>query len=132
MQTATFERNVGWMPSMSVVRLDAQCVYTIESGGDALNRLNKEINTFARNAKEHCLREIANDSINRIMIVNSERHPQRMGTFGEHTRMTANVNALEDAADILHIDELEKEIRDAFWKHIATSSQDAFHDAVIE
>jgi hypothetical protein len=119
----TFEKHVSWMPGMSVVRLRATC--ELVTNDEDLTRLNNEINMFIRDAKEHCLREIANDSINTIMIVNPKRYPQGGGMYGQHTNFKAEVMAvdygggvMDNAADVMHIDELEGAMHSAIWKHV--------------
>ncbi len=111
------------MPGMSVVRLRATC--ELVTNDEDLTRLNNEINMFIRDAKEHCLREIANDSINTIMIVNPKRYPQGGGMYGQHTNFKAEVMAvdygggvMDNAADVMHIDELEGAMHSAIWKHV--------------
>jgi hypothetical protein len=112
----TFEKHVSWMPGMSVVRLRATCEFA--TSDEDLTRLNNEINMFIRDTKEHCLREIANDSIKTITIVNPKRYPQGGGMYGQHTNYKAEVMAVDNAADVMHIDELEGAMHSAIWKHV--------------
>ena len=112
----TFEKHVSWMPGMSVVRLRATCEFA--TNDEDLTQLNNEINMFIRDTKAHCLREIANDSIKNIMIVNPKRYPQGGGMYGQHTNYKAEVMAVDNAADVMHIDELEGAMHSAIWKHV--------------
>ena len=108
MQSVTFEKHVGWLPGMSVVKLHAKCEYTSGSGVDASSRLKCDINRFTKDVKEQCLREIANDTINRMTMVNPERHPQRGGMYGQHTNLKVDIVAVDCEDDVMHINELEE------------------------
>ena len=108
MQSVTFEKHVGWLPGMSVVKLHAKCEYTSGSGVDASSRLKCDINRFTKDVKEQCLREIANDTINRMTMVNPERHPQRCGMYGQHTNLKVDIVAVDCEDDVMHINELEE------------------------
>ena len=134
MQTVTFESYVDWKPDMSVVKLHAQCDYTLAQSAEALSKFSEEIDMFTRFATEHCLREIANDSIKTVMIVSPERQPQGGGMYGKHTRFKAEVIAVNrgDAADVMHVDELQKAIHGAFWKQIALDSRRSFDERLAE
>jgi hypothetical protein len=117
MQSVTFEKHVGWLPGMSVVKLHAE--YTLGSGLGAWSMLKCDINRFTKDVKEQCLREIANDTINRMTMVNPERHPQRGGTFGQHGSLKVDIVAVDCEDDVMHIDELEKAMYSAFWTQVA-------------
>jgi len=121
----TFEKNVSWMPGMSVVRLRATCVTDDEDR----TRLNNEINMFIRDAKKHCLREIANDSIKTIMTVTPKRYPQGGGMYGQHTNFKVEVMAVDNAEDVIHIDELEGAMHSEIWKHIVCNTAEGQPEA---
>jgi hypothetical protein len=93
--------------------------------GDALTRFGTNIDTFAKNAKECCLREIMEAAIIGQMYpgVESKRSPQRMGmSYGGDTNLLFKVivNTVngEDATNILHVDKLESTMRGDMWKQI--------------
>ena len=117
MQSVTFEKHVGWLPGMSVVKLHAKCDYTPGSGVDTSSRLNCEINRFIKYVKEQCLREIANDTINRMTMVNPERHPHRSGMYGHLTNLKVDIMAVDCEDDVMHINELEKAMC-GDWRHL--------------
>jgi hypothetical protein len=128
----TYDIHVGWMPDMSAVKLHVKCEYMLVAGTE--QQLNNELNQFIRFTKENCLREIANDSINRIMVVNPERHPKGGGMYGQHSRFKAEIMALnhEDATDVVHVGQLDAAIRNAFWKHVAAESKRTFDECLVK
>ena len=38
--------------------------------------------------------------------------------YGQHTNYKAEVMAVDNAADVMHIDELEGAMHSAIWKHV--------------
>ena len=120
-----FSRHVDWLPDLPVVELNMTCDFKEIPDEEALTRVSFNMDLFAKNAKECCLREIADVGMKRKMGLGVEpgRHPGRVLSFGggEDIYMNCHVTPMgrEDAEDILNVDQLESILRGAMWKQIA-------------
>jgi hypothetical protein len=119
-----FSRHVDWLPDLPVVELKMTCDFKEIPDEEALTRISFNIDLFAKNAKECCLREIADVGIKCKMGLGVEpgRHPSGVSSssFGGDINMNCQITAMsrEDAEDILNVDQLESILRGAMWKQI--------------
>ena len=117
-----FSRHVDWLPDLPVVELNMTCDFKEIPDEEALTRVSFNIDLFAKNAKECCLREIADVGIKCKMglCAHPGRHPSVVCSFGGDIYMNCHITAMsrEDAEDILNVDQLESTLRGAMWNQI--------------
>jgi hypothetical protein len=116
---------VNWLPGLPMASVEVECTFEEIPDEKALTRFGTNIDMFATNAKECCLREIMEAAIIGQMYpgVESKRSPQRMGmSYGGGTdllfKVIVNTVNGEDATNILHVDKLETTLRGDMWKQI--------------
>jgi hypothetical protein len=117
-----FSRHVDWLPDLPVVELNMTCDFKEIPDEEALTRVSFNMDLFAKNAKECCLREIADVGIKCKMglCAHPGRHPSVVCSFGGDIYMNCHITAMsrEDAEDILNVDQLESTLRGAMWNQI--------------
>ena len=117
-----FSRHVDWLPDLPVVELKMTCDFKEIPDEEALTRVSFNIDLFAKNAKECCLREIAEAGIKCKMCPDAKPGgcPSRVWSFGSDIYMNCHITAMsrEDAEDILNVDQLESTLRGAMWNQI--------------
>lgn len=119
----TYTYHVEWLPDLPVAVMEVECAFKEIPDSKALNLFGTNVDMFAKNAKECCLREIMETAIVGQMCpgAESKHHPQRMGmsSGGDMDLMikvvVTTINR-DDATNILHVDKLETTLRGDMWK----------------
>jgi len=116
---------VNWLPGLPMATVEVECTFEEIPDEKALTRFGTNIDMFAKNAKECCLREIMDAAVIGQLYPGAEsrRYPQRMGMSNggdTHLLFKVVVNTVngEDATNILHVDKLETTLRGDMWKQI--------------
>jgi hypothetical protein len=127
---ANFEYHVGWLPGMATVKLSVNWEYKEIADGDALEVMSGQIDRFARDAWQCCLKEIAACSVERKLFPGgvSKRAAAQVGMFAgdQAVRMTVDVAgvSMQDALgtgselEIVDVDKIEMTLRGSMWKLI--------------
>ena len=120
-----YQKYVEWLPELSVVKLELVYKCFLPFDSNDMERYHSFIMLFAKMAKELALTEIALDSVACKMKdwgAKPKRIPRFMGSSSEgFIYFNLNITAIdrEDAdVDILHIDKLQENMREAVWRHV--------------
>ena len=132
---ASFEHHVGWLPGMAMVKLSVKWEYKEIADGDALEVMSGQIDRFAREAWECCLKEIAACSVERKLFPGgvSKRAAASTGMFAGDQAVLMHVNvtgvSMQDVLgagsemEIVDVDKLEMVLRGSMWKLIHSESE---------